>query len=304
MTDAEWEQRFERWSKPPSKTEQTRCDNAISAVRNAVANHATLNSNTQVFVQGSYRNRVNVRQDSDVDIGVIFKGVYAYTLAEGVSQVPNSDPSAIYTYADFKDDLVTAIQSHFKSGVSRGNKCIKIRQNSYHVDADVVPLIHLREFNGYREIRRGVSLYPDDGSGRIDNYPERLAQDWPNIPLHYENGVAMNTATQRRYKGVVRILKKLRNEMEAANVAAARPIPGYLIECLVFNVSNAVFIGSWLQIVRRALAYIWGGTHSEADSPEWMEVDKIKFLFRPNQPWSKQQTHAFAYAAWDWLGAK
>ena len=109
MTDSEWEKKFSEWSKPPSQTEETRCDNAINAVRNAVANHPRLNANTQVFVQGSYRNRVNVRQDSDVDIGVIFKGIYAFELREGAAQVPNNDPPATYRYANFKDDLFSAL---------------------------------------------------------------------------------------------------------------------------------------------------------------------------------------------------
>ena len=169
------------------------------------------------------------------------------------------------------------------------------------MDADVVPLIHLSEFNRYREVRRGVSLYPDDGSARIDNYPERLAQDWPHIPLHYENGVAMNTATHRRYKRVVRILKKLRNEMDDASVAAAGPIPGYLIECLVFNVRGAVFAGTWLEMVRSVVVSICEDTKPESDSSSWTEVDRIKFLFHASQPWSKQQAHAFAFAAWKWV---
>ena len=68
----DWEAHFSEWAKPPLKTEQTRCENAITAVRNAVAGSADLKGrSTKVFAQGSYRNRVNVRDDSDVDIGVL-----------------------------------------------------------------------------------------------------------------------------------------------------------------------------------------------------------------------------------------
>ena len=63
---------FKKWASPPSRTESDRCDNAIRAVRNAIANSDKLkNRRTKVFVQGSYRNRVNVRVESDVDIGVL-----------------------------------------------------------------------------------------------------------------------------------------------------------------------------------------------------------------------------------------
>ena len=55
-----------------SKTEEQRSENAIGAIRNAVNGSSTLKQRKiKVFTQGSYRNRVNVRQDSDVDVGVM-----------------------------------------------------------------------------------------------------------------------------------------------------------------------------------------------------------------------------------------
>lgn len=32
----DWEAQFREWAKPPGKTEQNRCDNAASAIRNAI----------------------------------------------------------------------------------------------------------------------------------------------------------------------------------------------------------------------------------------------------------------------------
>ena len=32
----DWETQFRAWAKPPGKTEQDRCDNAVSVIRNAV----------------------------------------------------------------------------------------------------------------------------------------------------------------------------------------------------------------------------------------------------------------------------
>ena len=60
---------FSAWSKPPGKTEQERCDRAVRAIKDSVAADATLAAkNVRTFPQGSYRNRTNVRQDSDVDV--------------------------------------------------------------------------------------------------------------------------------------------------------------------------------------------------------------------------------------------
>ena len=77
--DAEWEKVLKGWSSSPPDSEQTRCDNAVKIVRNAIAASDELKAHaTHVFTQGSYRNRVNVRQDSDVDIGVLLVGNYFF----------------------------------------------------------------------------------------------------------------------------------------------------------------------------------------------------------------------------------
>ena len=65
----DWEAQFRERAKPPGKTEQDRCDNAASAIRNAIkASDKLRERGVSVFVQGSYRNNTNVRKDSDVDI--------------------------------------------------------------------------------------------------------------------------------------------------------------------------------------------------------------------------------------------
>ena len=302
MADSEWEKLFSTWAQPPSSTEQTRSDNAVTAVRNAVNQSDSLKDITNVFVQGSYRNRVNVKQDSDVDIGVICTSTYVYSLVAGRTQKP-SDEDAQYTFAHFKNDLETALRSHFRTGVERGNKAFKLRENSYHVDADVVPLFYLKELAPSGEIRRGVSLLPDNGGHRINNYPERLGDDWPNQKLHYENGVEKNTNTSRRFKSVVRIAKKLRNIMDDEGINSAETIPGYLIECLVYNTPDHYFNGnSWLSMVRGIFDYVWSATKSDGDCSNWMEVDRIKFLFHPLQPWEKAQANAFISDAWTRIG--
>jgi tRNA nucleotidyltransferase (CCA-adding enzyme) len=69
----DWEAQFRAWAKPPGKTEEERCSNAASAIRNAIkASDKLRNRGISIFAQGSYRNNTNVRQDSDVDIGMLF----------------------------------------------------------------------------------------------------------------------------------------------------------------------------------------------------------------------------------------
>jgi tRNA nucleotidyltransferase (CCA-adding enzyme) len=67
----DWESVFTTWAKGPSDTEKTKTENAERQIRQAIsANPKLQNRNIVVFTQGSYRNRVNVRKESDVDIGI------------------------------------------------------------------------------------------------------------------------------------------------------------------------------------------------------------------------------------------
>ena len=68
----DWESVFTTWSQGPSATEQQRAENAERQIRQAISSSEKLKyRNISVITQGSYRNRVNVRKDSDVDVGVI-----------------------------------------------------------------------------------------------------------------------------------------------------------------------------------------------------------------------------------------
>ena len=98
--------------------------------------------------------------------------------------------------------------------------------------------------------------------------------------LHYENGVSKNTATSRRFKGMVRVLKKLRIEMEDAGNTSAAAVPGYLLECLVWNAPNWCFDrNTWEDRVQSVLRFLWQNTKEATLCDKWCEVDDIKYLF-------------------------
>jgi hypothetical protein len=303
VNPVDWESLFSTWAKPPANTEQTRCDNALGMIRNAVEQSPRfIGRSIHVFAQGSYRNRVNVRQGSDVDIGVLCYDTFFYDLPPGVTPQSKFITAPTYYYAQFKNDLHEALANYLGTpAVRRGNKAFKVKETSYHVVADAVPLFEYRYF-GPTGYVAGVSLAPDNG-GRIDNFPERVVPTWPTLPLHYANGVAKNTATGRRFKSAVRIVKQLRNLMADAANETAEPIPGYLIECLVWNVGDVMFNhDNWLETIRTVLRVIWTVTAQDGTCRAWREVDNVKSLFHPNQPWTRQQANAFASSAWQLIG--
>ncbi|MFC2954186.1 nucleotidyltransferase [Marinicaulis aureus] len=302
--DANWETAFTTWSQPPGDSEKSRCENAINAIKSAVSDsYALRHRSIKSFVQGSYRNRVDAKAQSDVDVGVLCNDVFLEDYPAGKHRSDFGFVAGSYTFAEFKNDLGNALVSKFgAASVNRGNKAFNVKNTPLGVEADVVPLFEYRHYWDMDNYRAGVALITDNGH-RIVNYPERLLDHWPYTPLHYENGVSKNTNTSRAFKGMVRILKQLRATMEKGNIVSASNVPGYLLECLAYNVPDAAYYPpSWNQRVEAALNYMWINTCIDTACNEWTEVDAIKYLFRVGQSWNREQAFAFVSDARHYLG--
>jgi hypothetical protein len=291
----DWESIFGTWAKPPSQTEQERCENATRAIRDAIAASQKLkHRDIKVFIHGSYRNNVNVRQESDVDVGVLCRDTFFFDLPEGYTREQfGLNSPATYGYAPYKNEVEEALVNHFgRAAVHRRDKAFDVRANTYRVDADVAPFFEYRRYVPSGSYHEGVKLVSDSGKVVI-NWPEQ----------HYKNGVAKNDATSRAFKGVVRILKKLCIEMEDAGIAVARGCPGFLSECMLYNAPNDHFSQqTWKRAVREVLAFLFNNTLDDERCSKWTEVSELKWLFRSNQKWTRQQAHAFLDAAWNYVG--
>lgn len=295
---SDWEGIFSTWSQGPAATESTKAENAEKAIRKAIAASSRLQAiDVDVFAQGSYRNRTNVRQESDVDICVRCMTFFKSELPVGATQTEADIKDASYTYNDFKDDVQQALVDYFGVfSVTRGNKAFDVHANTNRIDADVVPTLEYRWYqrgaSGSLFYTPGTYLLPDSGRA-IENYPDQ----------HYERGVEKNDRTSRTFKRTVRILKRLRNEMKDEKIAEANAIPSYLIECLVGSVPEERFnYDNWYQVVRAALADIFNGTMNDDGCKGWLEVNRIKYLFHTYQPWQRKIANDFAGRAWDYIG--
>lgn len=103
----------------------------------------------------------------------------------------------------------------------------------------------------------------------------------------------------------MRILKKIRNEMDDAFIAAAKPIPGFLIECMVWNAPTACFKGdTWDDKVQAVFLHLWSSTKDYGPCKDWKEVNNIKLLFNSDQPWTQREAHDFIFAAWSYVGIR
>lgn len=291
-----WEDHFRSWAKPPSDSEIQRCENARASVENAIKQSDRLNAHDiRIVSQGSYRNNTNVRQESDVDIGVVCYDTFCYQLPENMDKSTFGLSDASYNYSDFKNDVEQALINYFGvKAVHRGNKAIDVSENTYHTEIDVVPFFEHRRYTTDGKYLSGVELRPDNSNLlRVINWPEQ----------HYENGVRKNNATGRRYKAVVRILKNLRDDMREKGVAVPDTILGFLIECMVWNVSNTKFgTPSYYEDVRNILVSLYNDTKDDTCCNEWGEVSELKYLFRPSQKWTREQANTFILNAGQHVG--
>ena len=295
ISTRDWGSVFGTWAQPPSQSEQQRCENATRAIRDAIAASEKLeHRDTKVFVHGSYRNNVNVRQESDIDVAILCRDTFFFDLPEGYTrQQFGLNSPATYDYGQLKNEVEEALINHFgRTAVHRGDKAFDVRANTYRVDADVAPFFEYHWYQRSRSYHEGVKLLSDSGKVVI-NWPEQ----------HYKNGVAKNDATSRAFKGVVRILKRLCVEMEDAGIAAVRGCPGFLIECIVCNAPNDhLNQQTWKKAVRDVLAFLFNNTLDDERCSKWTEVSELKWLFHSTQKWTRQQAHAFLDAAWNYVG--
>lgn len=310
VTLRDWETQLRTWAKAPGTVEQAKMETAEKEIRAAISGYPALAArNIKVFPQGSYRNRTNIPTESDVDICVVLKDVIFsdWTFTEGQSwKTPDQVAAfwreaglseAAYQYAEFKNDVGGALVTHFgASAVKRGDKAFDVHESSRWVDSDVVPAFehHRWERDYYRRLTSTVGTeFVSDSGKRIINWPQQ----------HYDNGVAKNTATGERFKAMARALKNLRNEMADAGIEAAKPIPSFLIECIVYNVPNSNFGNyTYTRDMKNVIAVGWEATQSEeaADRAKWVEVSTLKWLFHFLQPWTRQAAADFLWAAWSY----
>jgi hypothetical protein len=199
-----------------------------------------------------------------------------------------------YPYPTFKKDVGTAIGDYFGwDSVTWGNKAFDVHENTYRIDADVIPCFEYRWYPESGGCFYGTAFIPDNGSGFIHNFPEQ----------NYQNGISKNDATRRRFKAIVRVLKTLCYQMQAAGVTKAKNVPSYLIECLAWNIPDHLFMrDSLVDAVGAVIADIWNRTGNEFVYSSWFEINGIKFLFHGSQPWTREQANAFALAAWNYVG--
>ncbi len=288
------EETLNNWRKPPSDSEETKLSNANRLVREAISADPILNKMTiSVFGQGSYANDTNVKQESDIDINVSYEDAFYYDLP------PNRDKSEFgltgdhpYEYPEFKNAVEQALVKHFgRTNVLRRDKCITIKENNSRVEADVVPTFKYRRYAEKNNFVQGVK-FKSDNNIWIKNFPLQ----------HIENGKTKNSQTQRRFKRLTRLYRRLRYRMIDDGVPVNSNITSFLLECLVWNVPNDIFNNNdtWTEMLKQSIINLYNRTKDDATCKEWGEVSELLYLFN-NRKWTRAEVNIYLQQLWNYL---
>lgn len=305
----DWHETFKAWAKPPSDTEEAKGSRAAEMIRDAIRKSPVLSTKkVDIYATGSYRNNTNVRLASDVDIAIVLKDAFCGDYpATGPTREQLGFKDADYGFDPFWNDVSSALTTAFGSkGVTPGDKAFNIHENSYRLDADASVFLEHRRYTGGKS-SDGTWVYLSGVEMRPRSDPAKRIINWHQ--QHYEEGVKRNDATKRRFKRITRILKRLRDDMRdqgtATQKAAAEKASSFMIESLVFNAPDTCFNlvdESYFEDVKATVASLYSATKADATCAAFDEVSKLKRLFAPTQPWTRQQAHDFLLHAWQRVG--
>ncbi|MGC9953451.1 MAG: hypothetical protein ABSD21_04130 [Rhizomicrobium sp.] len=315
---SEWEARFAHWQKPASETEELKIEAVAKRIRTALARSKFLSTRSwEIIKQGSYHNNTNVRSESDVDLCVCLTDAF-FVDAPQSDWPTNAELGCVpvpFQFDYYRNIIAWCLEQEFgASAVTRGKKALHLHKNDNEkINADIVPAYTLQKFGsrGAAYLPRPV---PDNGIALLTTENKRIT----NFPKqHYLNGCAKNDLTGRRYKRVVRILKRLRIHM-AENITLAvktrqraKSTASYLIESLVYNCPDTAFGHTYIyDDVAAVLNYLSVGLNDTRNGTTlltlpvwafWYEVNGIKPLWM-DQAWTLAEAQEFVAAARSYMG--
>ncbi|MYH01047.1 MAG: nucleotidyltransferase [Boseongicola sp. SB0673_bin_14] len=257
------ERQLEQWS---SLGAQRGSADTYASIKNALGSHSFPPSMTfSVYLQGSYPNHTNIRGDSDVDIIVETDGVFYHNVPEDRKLEFGLVTPGSFIWSEFRDEVRRALSSYYGGrAVVQGNKSIKVSGYGNRLNADVVPCTEYRAYSSPGRYAKGITFFSGDGV-QIINHPK----------LHLENGSTKNGLCSKRYKPTIRVFKNARNN-------ATNDFPSYFLECLLYNVPNNCFVGSYSQTFVNALQHLCNARNDGSLSSFVCQNERQR-VFGPNE---------------------
>lgn len=286
------EEQIQNWARALSETENAKCIATTSLIRKILEER--FGSDVKVFLQGSYANSTNVRQDSDVDIVVCYQKAYYPDLSllspEEVEIYNGNRVTHTYNFSKFKNDVEAILRTNFGDSTNRKEKCIKIKGNTYRINADVIPCFILKRYESPYEIAaEGVQFFSDLGS-IIKNFPDQ----------HKNNGHAKNINTNQNFKSTVRALKNCRNSLVENDRIDKKNMPSFFLECLVWNVPDPYFeAGTLKDVTNNVIAKIYSDMGNVQVADTYAEINNLHWLFRGQTARTNESARQFIEQAYN-----
>lgn len=307
---------FVRLASAPSATEQHKVAHTHNTIRDHLESDPSLNKYAiRTYLQGSYHNSTNVTGDSDVDMGCRTDEAFFYdtrwlptspryrngfqieSLKASIDQQLVAIGSGGFTYGQYRRDVVLSLESEF-DGVNDGNKAVTIAANSTRLEADVVPCIEFRLYfpdaSGEARYHKGIRFITTKTKEPIVNFPDQ----------HYDNLKNKDQATGGKVKGCIRILKRLRNELEEKGQWDRKRSPSFYLESFVWNAPEKAFEGRYEDVVQNVLLWQYGAlkdAKSRGQQPSQLQANSIFPLygeFFGQKFWNADDAMAFIVAIW------
>lgn len=209
-----------------------------------------------MYLSGSYGNNTNIHGNSDVDLIVEVNSiVYSNLPAEKDSALPNT-----YSWSSFRKDIVAALNKYYGSNYIdvTGKKAIKVLPSSGRQKADVVVSASYQYYQNLKVRENGIVFWTQPDGIKIINYPK----------THLSNGVKKNAddRTNGWYKKTVRTYKNARDKLYEKKPALKEKFPSYFVECLLYNVNDDKFGGTYESNFVNTLIWLHDELYSDRTS--------------------------------------
>ena len=125
-------------------------------------------------------------------------------------------------WKSFRDEALKALQARFGKAAKSGRKTLKVPKGSIPADADLVVTVSYKE---------GIAFYLSNERRWVVSFPQ----------LHHDRGAKKEKAANKGFKRTIRMFKAARNLLAEKKVLKKEDAPSYFIECLLYNVPDALF---------------------------------------------------------------
>lgn len=277
------ETQLQTWTNAPAST---KIQFTHEQIRKALAQSDSFRDKEyEVYLQGSYANSTNTKGESDVDIVVQLNSTYSYDLSalptEHISSLSSGITRATYTWTDFRNDVIIALNNYFGSSSVKttGNKSIKLVGNISRINADIVPCLWHKKYSDQYHYIEGIKFWTIKEDKPIVNYPR----------IHLENGEDKNKEhrTDTKYKHAVRILKNLKQHLIEKQGFDPSKAPSYFIESTIYNVPDEHFKPGYQETFAYAVDWILTKCN-----PAIMTTVSHHHLLFGSEPWQWNLQHA------------